>query len=88
MSFPKWPYYSEDEIEIVSNILKEGKVNYWTGETTNLFEKDFSDFCGCKYTIALANGTLALSSAYLAIGLTKGDEIITTPRSFKNIFFI
>ncbi len=82
MSFPKWPYYSEDEIEIVSNILREGTVNYWTGETTNLFEKEFSHFCGCKYNIALANGSLALSCAYLAIGLTNGDEIITTPRSF------
>ncbi len=82
MNFPKWPFYSEDEIEIVSTILREGKVNYWTGETTNLFEKEFSLFCGCKYSIALANGSLALSSAYLAIGIKKGDEIITTPRSF------
>ena len=82
MTFPKWPFYSEDEIEIVSKILREGKVNYWTGETTNLFEKEFSLFCGCKYSIALANGSLALSCAYLAIGLKKGDEVITTPRSF------
>ena len=45
-------------------------------------EEEFADFVGCKYAIALANGSLALSCAYLAIGITKGDEIITTPRSF------
>jgi len=82
MDFPKWPHYSEDEIRIVETILRSGKVNYWTGNTTKLFEKEFSNICECEYTIALANGSLALSCAYLAIGLKKGDEIITTPRSF------
>ena len=31
---------------------------------------------------AMANGSLALSAAYLAIGLGQGDELITTPRTF------
>ena len=26
-----WPYYEEDEVLAVSQILKSGKVNYWTG---------------------------------------------------------
>jgi dTDP-4-amino-4,6-dideoxygalactose transaminase len=30
----------------------------------------------------MANGSLALSAAYLAIGLGQGDELITTPRTF------
>ena len=30
--------------------------------------------------IAMANGSLALSAAYLAIGLSQGDELITTSR--------
>ena len=30
----------------------------------------------------MANGSLALESAYKSIGLTSGDEIITTPRTF------
>ena len=30
----------------------------------------------------MANGSLALSSAYLSIGLGVGDELITTPRTF------
>ena len=33
----------------------------------------------CKYSVALANGSLALSAAYIAAGLKEGDEIITTP---------
>ena len=30
----------------------------------------------------MANGSLALSAAYLSIGLRSGDELITTPRTF------
>ena len=37
---------------------------------------------GSSQAIAMANGSLALSAAYLAVGLGKGDELITTPRTF------
>ncbi len=81
-SFPSWPYYARDEISSVQDVLQSGAVNYWTGDVTKSFEKEFADqFCS-KYAVALANGSLALSCAYLAIGIKKGDEVITTPRSF------
>ena len=82
MKLPSWPYYSKDEINAVQEVLKSGAVNYWTGEISKSFENEFADFSGCKYAIGLANGSLALSCAYLAIGIKKGDEVITTPRSF------
>ena len=37
----KWPNYEEDEIFKVEEILKSGKVNYWTGTEGKLFEKEF-----------------------------------------------
>ena len=77
-----WPYYSPTEIEAAKNVLKSGKVNYWTGNVTKNFENNFSKWCNTNYGIALANGSLALTSAYLSIGLKRGDEFITTPRSF------
>lgn len=82
MNLPKWPYYDSNQIEIVKNVLESGNVNRWTGNETLKFEKEFCDFHGVKYGIALANGTLALTAAYTAIGLNQGDEIITTPRTF------
>ena len=78
----KWPYFNEEEIEATKNVLISGKVNYWTGNETKSFEKNFSEFTGTKYSIALANGSVALTSAYLSLGLKKGDEIITSPRTF------
>ncbi len=82
MNFPEWPKYEEDEIKEVEKVLRSGKVNFWTGSITKNFEEEFANFCNCKFAIAVANGSLALSCAYLAIGIKKDDEIITTPRTF------
>ena len=82
MNFPKWPNYEEDEIKEVEKVLRSGNVNFWTGSITRKFEGEFAKFCNCKFAIAIANGSLALSCAYLAIGIKKNDEIITTPRTF------
>ena len=82
MSFPKWPVFDKSEIDLASNILESGKVNYWTGNHGKNFEKEFSEHFDVKYSIAMANGSLALSSSYLALGLKKNDEISTTPRTF------
>lgn len=82
MEFPPWPYYENDEIKAVEKVLKSGKVNKWTGNITEEFEKDFSSLFNIKHSIAVANGTLALDVAYRSLGLCSGDEIITTPRTF------
>ena len=77
-----WPFFDRDQIKASSDVLSSGTVNTWTGHQTSLFEQEFSQWCGADHSIALANGSLALSSAYLSIGLGKGDEVITTPRTF------
>ena len=77
-----WPAYSEKEIEKISKILRSGKVNYWTGKECRKFEKEFAEFTGTKYAVALANGTLALELALKAIGIKKSDEVIVTSRTF------
>tara|TARA_Y100000589_G_C27198895_1_gene648423 strand:- start:3568 stop:4725 length:1158 start_codon:yes stop_codon:yes gene_type:complete len=77
-----WPSYDEDDLKVVSEILKSGKVNYWTGDNCKKFEEEFSNLMKCKYSIALANGSLALTAAYKSLDLKIGDEIITTPRTF------
>jgi len=77
-----WPVFSEEEIQITNDILRSGKVNYWTGDQGKLFEKEFADYIGVKYAIALANGTLALELALNVLGITHGDEVIVPSRTF------
>ena len=82
MPLALWPHFDADQINVASQLLASGKVNAWTGLETKAFEQEFSEWVGTDHAIALANGSLALSAAYLAIGLGKGDEVITTPRTF------
>ena len=77
-----WPHFDSDQIDSVARVLTSGKVNTWTGKETKAFESEFAEWCGSSQAIAMANGSLALSAAYLAIGIGQGDELITTPRTF------
>lgn len=77
-----WPWFDSEQITVASGVLASGKVNTWTGNETTAFEQNFSAWCGSSHAIAMANGSLALSAAYLAVGLGLGDELITTPRTF------
>src|SRR5690606_20276854 len=80
--FAPWPSFTQEEIEAVAEVLRSGRVNYWTGEQTRRFEHEFAAWVGSPYAIALANGTVALDLALRGIGIGPGDEVIVTPRSF------
>jgi dTDP-4-amino-4,6-dideoxygalactose transaminase len=81
-SWPKWPHFAEDEIAAVTEILKSGRVNYWTGKNCTLFEKEFAEYVGTKHAVALMNGTVALESILYALNIGEGDDVIVTPRTF------
>lgn len=78
----RWPYYDEDEIAAVTEVLRSGKVNQWTGPDVFAFEKACSERFGGGRAIALANGSVALELALRAFGIGPGDEVIVSPRSF------
>lgn len=46
------------------------------------FEKALAKYCGAKYAVAFNSGTSALHGGYFALGLEKGDEMITSPNTF------
>ena len=46
------------------------------------FEKKFADYTGAKYAVGVANGTIALHLAMLALGIGKGDEVILPANTF------
>jgi dTDP-4-amino-4,6-dideoxygalactose transaminase len=77
-----WPVFEADETLSVLEVLQSGKVNYWTGTESREFEREYAEYLGVKYAIALHNGTAALELALYAFGIGAGDEVITTPRTF------
>jgi len=63
-------------------VLRSGKVNYWTGEQGRLFESEFAAATGCSHAIALASGSAALECALRALGIGPGDDVVTTSRTY------
>lgn len=70
----------DEDIEEVVNTLKSSLITQ--GPKIDEFEKDIAKYCGAKYAVAFNSGTSALHGAYFALGIGKGDEVITSPNTF------
>jgi dTDP-4-amino-4,6-dideoxygalactose transaminase len=77
-----WPRFDENAIQAVEQVLRSGKVNYWTGRKGMEFEKQFAAWQGSKYAISVATGTAALHVALTSLGIGPGDEVIVPSYTF------
>ncbi|MCH2205169.1 MAG: LegC family aminotransferase [Lentisphaerales bacterium] len=75
------PTFSDLEKEYVNEAIDSTFVSS-VGGFVNRFEKEFADFVGAKYAVAVVNGTAALHTALLVSGVLPDDEVITQPLTF------
>ena len=73
-------YISNEDIEEVMSVLKS--KNLTQGEYIPRFEKEISNKVNAKYSVAVNSATSALHLACLALDVTKGDYVWTSPISF------
>ena len=75
---------SNEDIKIVTKILKSGILTERTGSGPNVsqFESDFAHFVGAKRAVAVSSGTAALHASLMALGIGPGDEVIVPSFSF------
>jgi UDP-4-amino-4,6-dideoxy-N-acetyl-beta-L-altrosamine transaminase len=81
---PRIPYgkqhVTQEDIDAVVSVLKS---DFWTqGPAVPEFEKNFAEYVGSKYAVAVANGTAALHLCTLALNVKPGDKVITSPITF------
>jgi perosamine synthetase len=74
------PLIGEEEKTAVMNVLNSGMLA--SGPRTEEFEKKFAEYVGVKHAMATTSGTTALHLGLLALGVTKGDEVILPDFSF------
>ena len=55
---------------------------YVLGKELEAFEKEFSEYCGVKYSIGVGNGLDALGLLLQAYGIGEGDEVIVPAHTF------
>jgi len=77
-----WPQFDEKAIKAVEEVLRSGKVNYWTGPKGMEFERKYAEWQGSKYAISASSGTSALHIALSALGIGPGDEVIVPSYTF------
>ena len=77
-----WPWFDARTVKAVADVLRSGKVNYWTGPKGMEFEKRFARWMGCKYAISTTNGNSALHVALAGLGVGPGDEVIVPSYTF------
>jgi dTDP-4-amino-4,6-dideoxygalactose transaminase len=72
-------FISEDDIEAVAKSLRSDWLT--TGPLVEEFESNLQTLTGAP-VVSVTSGTAALHTAYAAIGVERGDEIITPPITF------
>jgi len=58
------------------------RCDFILGQDLQLFEGEFSRYCGSKYGIGVASGTDALYLALRAYDIGEGDEVITSANTY------
>jgi UDP-4-amino-4,6-dideoxy-N-acetyl-beta-L-altrosamine transaminase len=71
---------TQSDIDAVVEVLRSA---YWTqGPKVAAFEQAFAKYIGCKYAVAVSNGTAALHLSVMAMKVDAAANVITTPISF------
>ena len=76
----QWQEERFELLPIIDKVLGSGQLV--GGDEVDKFEKSVAGLCRVKYAVALNSGTDALILAMQALGIGRGNEVITPPNSF------
>jgi len=79
----KFQAYGEEEIAEVTQCLRDGWLA--PGKRTEEFEKKVASLFGKKYAIMVNSGSSANIIGLCALGMAKGDEVITPACTFSTV---
>lgn len=71
---------SEGDIAAVVDVLRSDLITQ--GPMSDRFEQVVAEYCDAQHAVAVSNGTAALHLAVMALGLTPGGLLWTSPNTF------
>lgn len=74
------PFIGVEEEQEIIDTLRSGFIG--TGPKTAQFEKEFAAYIGRKHALGIDSCTNSMHMTFVAMGIGKGDEVITTPMTF------
>ena len=73
-------FIDDSDIEAVNSVLRSDAITQ--GSTDVKFGEKLTEFTGAPFAVPVSSGSAALHLALAAIGIQKGDEVITCPLTF------
>jgi perosamine synthetase len=74
------PVLGPEEESAVIEVLRSGDLSL--GPRVPAFEREFAEWVGASHASAVSSGTAGLHLALRAVGMSRGDEVVTSPFSF------
>ena len=74
------PDTDQAEVKAIADAVRSGWIT--TGPRAKQFESKFAACVGAKYAVAVNSGTAAMHLALEAVGVKRGDEVITSVYTF------
>jgi len=75
------PILGDEELHNVVECIKTGWISS-QGKFVTQFEQEFASYIGMRHGVATTSGTSALHLALVALGISKGDEVIVPVLTF------
>src|SRR5437870_194391 len=80
----RWAWFSQDQREAVLAAMERTERNpTLVYEENYALERDFIAYTGATYALAHNNGTSTIHSAYFAVGVQPGDEVLTSAHTWS-----
>src|SRR3972149_9972260 len=74
------PAFDQEMENAALNALRN--EHFVLGEDVFKFEEEFAKYVGTEYAVSTSSGTSALQISLLALGISRSDQVVTTPFSF------
>lgn len=71
--------YGEEELNELREAIEQGTLFYAQGKKVRFLEETYAGMVGARFGVACTSGTAAIHSALIALGISPGDEVITSP---------
>ena len=80
--YGNWPIITDDDRELVGEVMDSGIVAGATGTQVVALEREWAEFVQARHCLSTGSGTAALHMGLAAIGVEPGDEVIVPAYTF------
>ena len=78
-AFGEGKRFGREELVQLKEALEQDTLFYWAGSKVKKLNEKFARMYGVKHCVSTSSGTASIHVALGALGVTAGDEVITSP---------